>query len=64
MQFPSHPSALSFDSRQLWIGSKGGGVHIMDMTTGTARELQVQPHASLFLPLSILGPVYNLSMRI
>ncbi|KAG0434023.1 hypothetical protein HPB47_019406 [Ixodes persulcatus] len=40
IKFASHPSALSFDSRQLWVGSKGGGVHIMDMTTGHAKELQ------------------------
>ncbi|CAN8004498.1 unnamed protein product [Ixodes hexagonus] len=40
VKFPSHPSALSFDSRQLWVGSKGGGVHIMDMTTGLAKEIQ------------------------
>lgn len=39
-RFSSFPSALSMDSRQLWVGSRGGVIHIVDMTSGKAEQLQ------------------------
>lgn len=42
-----YPSALSFDSRQLWMGTRNGNVHVIDMTTSPCKILQTADLSSL-----------------
>uniref|UniRef100_A0A1E1X3H1 Putative cdc4 n=1 Tax=Amblyomma aureolatum TaxID=187763 RepID=A0A1E1X3H1_9ACAR len=47
MSFKDYPTALSFDSRQLWMGTRNGSVHVIDMTTSPCKILQTADLSSL-----------------
>jgi hypothetical protein len=53
IQFDSYPMSLSYTDDQMWVGDKGGEIHLLDATDGDFNIVEVSSGTVILLYVSI-----------